>query len=134
MALVPAKPPVNPAEKFRHNDSLCARMTPVHITNHIQSLVTNFNAIHSPAMIRERMRPILLTLMSLQNIDPFTVPVDPVKLKIPDYDEVIKRRMDLGTIKKNLGTCSAAVVVCAHGCSVRAAAHTLALTGCCRPW
>jgi hypothetical protein len=39
----------------------------------------------------------------MDNVDVFAVPVDPVKLKIPDYDDVIKRRMDLGTIKKNLG-------------------------------
>jgi hypothetical protein len=96
-------PVVPAADKFRANDSLCARMSRENIKSHIQSLVTCFNAIHSPILIKDRMRPILQLLLSLENIDIFAVPVDPVKLKIPDYDDVIKRRMDLGTIKKNLG-------------------------------
>jgi hypothetical protein len=33
---------------------------------------------------------------------PFQEPVDPVKLGIPNYREVIKEPMDLGTIKTNL--------------------------------
>lgn len=33
---------------------------------------------------------------------PFLVPVDPVKLNIPDYFDIIKQPMDLGTIKKQL--------------------------------
>ncbi len=33
---------------------------------------------------------------------PFLTPVDTVKLNIPDYFMIIKRPMDLGTIKKRL--------------------------------
>merc|ERR1712223_2311802 len=33
---------------------------------------------------------------------PFNKPVDPIKLKIPDYLEKIKTPMDFGTIKKRL--------------------------------
>lgn len=36
---------------------------------------------------------------------PFYVPVDAVKLNIPDYHTIIKRPMDLGTIKKRLENC-----------------------------
>ncbi|KAJ1475073.1 Bromodomain-containing protein [Baffinella frigidus] len=32
----------------------------------------------------------------------FMEPVDPIKLQIPDYLDVIKRPMDLGTVKTNL--------------------------------
>lgn len=35
---------------------------------------------------------------------PFMVPVDPVALNIPDYFDVIKQPMDLGTIRKKLDT------------------------------
>lgn len=35
---------------------------------------------------------------------PFMVPVDPVALNIPDYFEVIKQPMDLGTIRKKFDT------------------------------
>ena len=31
---------------------------------------------------------------------PFLTPVDPVKLGIPDYFDIIKQPMDLGTIKQ----------------------------------
>lgn len=33
---------------------------------------------------------------------PFHLPVDTVKLRLPDYFDIIKRPMDLGTIKKRL--------------------------------
>lgn len=35
---------------------------------------------------------------------PFLTPVDPVKLNIPDYFDIIKQPMDLGTIKRMLAT------------------------------
>ena len=35
---------------------------------------------------------------------PFMIPVDPVALNIPDYFDVIKQPMDLGTIRKKLDT------------------------------
>lgn len=35
---------------------------------------------------------------------PFMMPVDPVALNIPDYFEVVKQPMDLGTIRKKLDT------------------------------
>ena len=33
---------------------------------------------------------------------PFLRPVDPVALNIPDYFDIIKQPMDLGTIQKNI--------------------------------
>ncbi|CAG2109239.1 unnamed protein product, partial [Medioppia subpectinata] len=36
---------------------------------------------------------------------PFTAPVDSVKLKLPDYHNIIRQPMDLGTIKKRLENC-----------------------------
>lgn len=33
---------------------------------------------------------------------PFLKPVDPVALNLPDYFTVIKKPMDLGTVKNNL--------------------------------
>ncbi|KAL8730285.1 MAG: hypothetical protein Q9166_004168 [cf. Caloplaca sp. 2 TL-2023] len=35
---------------------------------------------------------------------PFAMPVDPVALNIPDYHSVIKKPMDLHTVRQNLGT------------------------------
>lgn len=45
---------------------------------------------------------ILDALMAHQFAYPFLVPVDPVALNIPDYPRVIKRPMDLGTVKHKL--------------------------------
>jgi len=45
---------------------------------------------------------ILKALMTHKLSWPFLNPVDPIKLSIPDYFDIIKQPMDLGTIKKQL--------------------------------
>jgi hypothetical protein len=45
---------------------------------------------------------ILEKLMAHRNAWPFNQPVDPVALNIPDYLDVVKQPMDLGTVLKNL--------------------------------
>ncbi|ONK65536.1 uncharacterized protein A4U43_C07F38110 [Asparagus officinalis] len=45
---------------------------------------------------------VLMALMNHQSGWVFNQPVDPVKLKIPDYFSIIKKPMDLGTIKHRL--------------------------------
>ena len=37
-----------------------------------------------------------------EDIEPFMEPVDPVELDIPDYFDIIKNPMDIGTIERNL--------------------------------
>ena len=44
----------------------------------------------------------LKRIMKMKEADPFNNPVDPVKLGIPDYLEVVQRPMDLGTIRDRL--------------------------------
>ena len=41
-------------------------------------------------------------LLNDQYAPPFAQPVDPVKLELPDYFEIIKKPMDLGTIKEKV--------------------------------
>ncbi|KAH7301550.1 hypothetical protein KP509_23G031600 [Ceratopteris richardii] len=41
-------------------------------------------------------------IMRMEAAEPFNVPVDPVALGIPDYFDIVKKPMDLGTICKNL--------------------------------
>ena len=46
--------------------------------------------------------PVLKKLMEAQYGPWFSEPVDPIKLNIPDYPTIVKRPMDLGTIKRRL--------------------------------
>jgi E1A/CREB-binding protein len=52
--------------------------------------------------IKKRLFPLLKRLMEHQYGWVFSVPVDPVKLKIPDYFDIVKNPMDLGTVRKSL--------------------------------
>eukprot|EP00657_Telonema_sp_P-1_P004690 TRINITY_DN2104_c0_g1_i4.p1 TRINITY_DN2104_c0_g1~~TRINITY_DN2104_c0_g1_i4.p1 ORF type:complete len:317 (-),score=96.43 TRINITY_DN2104_c0_g1_i4:74-1024(-) len=48
--------------------------------------------------------PLLKQLMNNKNAMPFNVPVDYIKLGIPDYPNVITKPMDLGTVEANLAS------------------------------
>ncbi|RUS23026.1 hypothetical protein BC937DRAFT_93382, partial [Endogone sp. FLAS-F59071] len=51
---------------------------------------------------KEKCGKIVQKLVSHQSSQPFQKPVDVVALKIPDYSEIVKRPMDLSTVRKNL--------------------------------
>jgi len=57
---------------------------------------------HPPSKLKVKCLKVLKGLQSHQHGWVFNSPVDPVELGLPDYFEVIKRPMDLGTIKKRL--------------------------------
>lgn len=80
------------------------RVLVVQLLYHIRSLRRGFNAVHSPAAIKAKCGPVLKKLMDLPYGAWFSEPVDPVKLQIPDYPTIVKRPMDLGTIKRRLDT------------------------------
>jgi hypothetical protein len=46
--------------------------------------------------------PLLKSMWKHQHAWPFHTPVDTVKLGLPDYFEIIKKPMDMGTIKRRL--------------------------------
>jgi hypothetical protein len=46
----------------------------------------------------ERVKRALSETMKKKNATPFLTPVDPIKLDIPNYFQIIKKPMDLGTI------------------------------------
>lgn len=56
----------------------------------------------SKLQLRYMLKTVMKNVWKHQYAWPFHVPVDAVKLKIPDYHEIIKNPMDLGTIKKKL--------------------------------
>lgn len=57
---------------------------------------------HEPQAIRTRCSPVLKKLMDAEYGWIFKQPVDPVELNLPDYFDVVKKPMDLGTVKKKL--------------------------------
>jgi hypothetical protein len=52
--------------------------------------------------IQQHCTPLLKQLMNNKNAAPFNVPVDYIKLGIPDYPKVIENPMDFGTIETKL--------------------------------
>ncbi|KAK1609854.1 hypothetical protein QYE76_033527 [Lolium multiflorum] len=50
----------------------------------------------------KKCQDLLKNLMKHRSAGPFVIPVDPVKLCIPDYFDIVKHPMDLGTIQKKL--------------------------------
>lgn len=69
---------------------------------HIESLVKYYNATMSPALLKKRLEGLLKGMMEHKFGWVFSSPVDPVALGIPNYFKIIRRPMDLGTIKKKL--------------------------------
>ena len=70
------------------------------IERHIASL--NKGLQLSPQKLKTKCLDVLKLLQGHQHSWVFNSPVDPVELGLPDYFEVIKRPMDLGTIRKKL--------------------------------
>jgi len=70
------------------------------IETHIASL--NKGLQLAPQKIKTKCLDVLKVLQSHQHGWVFNSPVDPVELGLPDYFEVIKTPMDLGTIRKKL--------------------------------
>jgi len=70
------------------------------IETHIESL--NKGLQLNPQRLKTKCLDVHKVLQSHQHAWVFNSPVDPVELGLPDYFEVIKRPMDLGSIKKRL--------------------------------
>ncbi|KAH7467143.1 hypothetical protein KRP22_012958 [Phytophthora ramorum] len=86
-----------------HQDiSFLDSMTEGQLDEHIRSLRFNFCGHISIAELKSRLMPLLTKLMDSEYGWTFNNPVDPVQWNIPDYFDIIKCPMDLGTIKKRL--------------------------------
>jgi len=70
------------------------------IETHIESLNTGLRL--PPQKLKTNCLEVLKVLQGHQHGWVFNSPVDPVELGLPDYFEVIKQPMDLGTIRKKL--------------------------------
>ena len=70
------------------------------IETHIDSLSNGLQI--QPLKLKTKALEVLKLLQSHQHAWVFNTPVDPVELGLPDYFEVIKKPMDLGSIRKKL--------------------------------
>jgi len=92
--------PKHEGPKPQEDHTLINTFTIEQIETHIASLSTGLNV--PPAKIKIKCGEVLKTLQNHQHAWVFNSPVDPVELGLPDYFQIIKRPMDLGTIKKRL--------------------------------
>ena len=80
--------------------SLLNGFTVEHLTKHLESL--NCAAQLAPSKLKQECQPVLKGLQQHQHGWVFNVPVDPEELGLPDYFDIIKKPMDLGSIHKKL--------------------------------
>lgn len=92
--------PKHSGPKPQEDHTLINCFTIEQIETHIASLNTGLQL--TPQKLKTKCLDVLKVLQSHQHGWVFNSPVDPVELGLPDYFEVIKKPMDLGTIKKRL--------------------------------
>ena len=82
------------------DSSLMKSFTVAEIEAHLESLNESLHL--TSTKIGEKCRSMINKLLNDTYADPFKLPVDPVALKLPDYFDVVKEPMDLGTVKKKV--------------------------------
>ena len=92
--------PKHTGPKPREDHTLINCFSIEQIETHLKSL--NKGLQLPPLKLKQKCLDVLKILQSHQHGWVFNTPVDPVELGLPDYFEVIKKPMDLGTIKKRL--------------------------------
>jgi len=92
--------PVPSTSKGSEDRSLLDSFTLEQISTHLASL--NRAAELPPAKLKQKCLEVLKGLQTHQHGWVFNVPVDPEELGLPDYFDIIKKPMDLGTIQKKL--------------------------------
>jgi len=96
----PGMAPKLSASKVKEDHTLINSFSIEQIETHIASLNSGLNI--PPAKLKSKCGEVLKTLQNHGHAWVFNSPVDPVELNLPDYFQIIKKPMDLGTIKKRL--------------------------------
>jgi E1A/CREB-binding protein len=89
-----------PQAQGSEDRSLLNGFTVEELTTHLASL--NRASQLPPAKLKQKCTEVLKGLQQHQHGWVFNCPVDPVELGLPDYFEIIKKPMDLGTVHKKL--------------------------------
>eukprot|EP00563_Minutocellus_polymorphus_P002193 CAMPEP_0181047378 /NCGR_PEP_ID=MMETSP1070-20121207/14848_1 /TAXON_ID=265543 /ORGANISM="Minutocellus polymorphus, Strain NH13" /LENGTH=1781 /DNA_ID=CAMNT_0023126047 /DNA_START=297 /DNA_END=5642 /DNA_ORIENTATION=+ len=92
--------PKHTGPKPQEDHTLINCFTVEQIETHIESLNNGLQL--SPQKLKLKAADLLRILMAHQHGWVFNTPVDPVELGLPDYFQVIKKPMDLGTVKKRV--------------------------------
>jgi len=101
-----------PTPKFNQKDTVDHKVTTVAPFSSITSQYSANKSVRSvqkktfkPDELRQALMPVLekLNIYNPESL-PFRQPVDPELLQIPDYYQIIKKPMDLSTIKRKLDT------------------------------
>ena len=82
--------------------SLCHAMTRKQLDAHRSMLRSGFSAVSLNKVQPESWKPIIDKLLESDQSKWFADPVDHAALRLPDYCKIVRRRMDLGTIRKAL--------------------------------
>ncbi|KAL4110687.1 hypothetical protein PRIC1_002378 [Phytophthora ramorum] len=96
-----ATPPAPPASS-EVPMSVLSELSNEDLASHVDSLVTYYNATVSPLNLKKKLEALLKGMMEHKFGWVFNTPVDPVALNIPNYFKIIRKPMDLGTVKKKL--------------------------------
>lgn len=99
-ATVSSKKAASAAAKPSGDHSLLNSFSFKEIETHLESLDRKTQL--PPAKLKAKCTEVLKGLQSHQHGWVFNCPVDPVELGLPDYFEIIKKPMDLGTVQKKL--------------------------------
>jgi E1A/CREB-binding protein len=94
-----AKPETS-GSKGSEDRSLLNGFSVEQLTTHLASL--NRASQLPPAKLKQKITEVLKGLQQHQHGWVFNCPVDPVELGLPDYFDIIKKPMDLGTIHKKI--------------------------------
>lgn len=95
-----SNPAASTSAKGNDDCSLLNSFTVEQLSTHLQSL--NTSAELPPAKLKQKCSEVLKGLQTHQHGWVFNCPVDPVELGLPDYFEIIKKPMDLGSVHKKV--------------------------------
>ena len=98
--IIPTAPKPQVNKKPDPTTSYMYSFTSKQIQDHIACLAKPRNL--KPSLIRQKCIPVLKKIMESEYGWIFNAAVDPVELNLPDYFTIVKKPMDLGTVKKKL--------------------------------
>ena len=89
-------------KKFTNFDHKYADFENTQLSSGFNANAGNLNVSKNLSESMRKCLKILSNLKKHQFVFPFLKPVDPIALQVPDYFDIVKEPMDLGTVERNL--------------------------------